>query len=94
MNDHSLINPLASRQKSASLRYRTSRRVNFASAENDVAIIKDIRITLQAVPAVIREKTWVIDRIGPESEHSVQDHNLSTPLHTERLADLNGAETR
>ena len=105
MNDHSLVNPLDGHRKGVSLRYRTSRRVNFASAQNGVAIIKDItvenrtgetlkdvRVTLQAVPAVIREKIWVIDRIGPGSEHSVQNHHLSTPLHTERLAGLNEAE--
>ncbi len=53
-----------------SLRHDALRRVNFASAQNDVAIIKeitvenptdepltDLRITLRAEPPIIREKT-------------------------------------
>lgn len=52
-------------------------RVNFASAQNDVSILKkvalqnntdqpvrDLTVVLRAEPPVIREKTWVIDRIG------------------------------
>ncbi len=86
-----------------SLRCDAARRVNFASAQNDVAIIKgitvvnptdegleDLRITLRAVPPIIREKTWVVDRVAPNSEFSVGD--LSTPLDIERLGRLDEAE--
>ena len=86
-----------------SLRHRALRRVNFASAQNDVAIIEgitvenptdealtDIRITLRAAPPVIREKTWTIDRVAPESHLSVRD--ISTPLDIERLKGLDEAE--
>ena len=86
-----------------SMRHRTLRRVNFASAQNDVAIIEevrvenpsdealtDIRITLRAVPPIIREKTWTIDRVAPKSHLSVRD--LSTPLDIERLKGLDEAE--
>ena len=86
-----------------SLRYHAMRRVNFASAQNDVAIIEgitvenptdealtDIRITLRAAPPIIREKTWTIDRVAPGSHLSVRD--ISTPLDIERLEGLDEAE--
>ena len=87
----------------ASLRHRAVQRVNFASAQNDVAIIEsitvenptdepltDIRITLRAAPPIIRERTWTIDRVLPGSDLSVRD--ISTPLDIERLEGLNEAE--
>ena len=86
-----------------SLRHHALRRVNFASAQNDVAIIEeitvenptdealtDIRITLRAAPPIIREKTWTIDRVAPGSHLSVRD--ISTPLDIERLEGLDEAE--
>ena len=86
-----------------SLRHHALRRVNFASAQNDVAIIEeitvenptdealtDIRITLRAAPPIIREKTWTIDRVAPGSHLSVRD--ISTPLEIERLEGLDEAE--
>ena len=86
-----------------SLRHHALRRVNFASAQNDVAIIEeitvenptdealtDIRITLRAAPPIIRERTWTIDRVAPGSHLSVRD--LSTPLDIERLEGLDEAE--
>ena len=76
--------------RAVSLRHHALLRVNFASAQNDVAIIEgltvknptdealtDIRIT------VIREKTWTIDRVAPGSHLSIRD--ISTPLDIERL---------
>ena len=82
--------------RAVSLRHHALRRVNFASAQNDVAIIEgltvknptdealtDIRITLRAAPPVIREKTWAIDRVAPGSHLSIRD--ISTPLDIERL---------
>ena len=86
-----------------SLRHHALRRVNFASAQNDVAIIEgvtvenptdealtDIKITLRAAPPIIREKTWAIDRVAPGSHLSVRD--ISTPLDIERLEGLDEAE--
>ena len=86
-----------------SLRHHALGRVNFASAQNDVAIIEeitvenptdealsDVRITLRATPPIIREKTWTIDRVAPGSHLSVRD--LSTPLDIERLEGLDEAE--
>ena len=86
-----------------SLRYQALRRVNFASAQNDVAIIKrlavdnaidepltDVRLTLRAAPPIIREKVWTVDRIGGASEFEVRD--VSTRLDFERLAGLDEAE--
>ena len=85
------------------LRHRALQRVNFASAQNDVAIVEgitvgnptdqpltDIRITLRAAPPIIRERTWTIDRVAPGSDLSVRD--ISTPLDIERLEGLNEAE--
>ena len=85
------------------LRHRALGRVNFASAQNDVAIVEevtvqnptdkaltDIRITLRAAPPIIRERTWSIDRVAPQSELPVSD--LSTPLDIERLQGLDEAE--
>ena len=89
--------------RAVSLRHYAVRRVNFASAQNDVAIIEgitienptdealtDIRITLRAAPPIIREKTWTIDRVVPGSHLSVRD--ISTPLDIERLEGLDEAE--
>ena len=86
-----------------SLSYRVLRRVNFASAQNDVAIIErfaidnptnaalvDVRITLRAAPPVIRERIWNVDRIEGESEFVIRD--LSAPLDIECLAGLDEAE--
>ena len=86
-----------------SLQYRALQRVNFASAQNDVAIIEeitvvnptdteltDLRITLRSVPPIIRERTWVIDRVAPEDSRSVDDK--STQLDIERLRGLDEAE--
>ena len=66
------------------LRHRAVERVNFASAQNGVAIIEkvcvdnptdaaliDVRITLRASSGIIREKTWHIDRVAPGSHYSV-----------------------
>ena len=87
----------------ASIRHRALRRVNFASAQNGVAIVEeiavenptdealtDIRITLRAAPPIIREKTWTIDRVAPGSQFPVRD--VSTSLDNERLKGLNEAE--
>jgi len=78
-------------------------KVNFASAQNDVAIIEriaidnptdeplaDVRVTLRAAPPIVREKIWSVDRIAPGSELSLRD--LSTSLDIERLAGLDEAE--
>ena len=78
-------------------------RVNFASAQNGIAVVKsivlknntedsfaDLTITLTANPPVIREKTWKIDRLAPESKITIND--LSTPLDIEHLSGLNEAE--
>ena len=78
-------------------------RVNFASAQNEIAVVKsivlknntedsfaDLTITLTAIPPVIREKTWKIDRLAPESEITIND--LSTRLDIEHLSGLNEAE--
>ncbi len=89
--------------KAVSLQHHALRRVNFASAQNDVAIIEkvrienptdqaltDIRITLRAAPPIIREKTWAVDRVASGSHLSVRD--LSTPLDIGRLKGLDEAE--
>ena len=86
-----------------SLDHRALGRINFASAQNDVAIIQrlavdnptddaitDVRITLRASPPIIREKTWNLDRIAAQQTFVVRE--LATPLDIERLAGLDEAE--
>ncbi len=88
---------------SVSIDYEVVSKVNFASAQNDVAIIQrlaidnptdeplvDVRVTLRAAPSIVREKIWSVDRIAPSSELPLRD--LSTPLDIERLAGLDEAE--
>ncbi|WP_347138260.1 DUF3320 domain-containing protein [Paracoccus sp. SSK6] len=78
-------------------------KVNFATAQNGVAVVKgleigntgtepvrDIRLTLSASPAILREKTWAVDRIAPGA--TVQLTDLETPLDTAMLAGLDEAE--
>ena len=89
--------------RAVSLNYRVVKKVNFASAQNDVAIIErvaidnpsdaplvDVRITLRAFPPIIREKIWTVDCIAQATELALPD--LSTPLDIERLAGLDEAE--
>ncbi len=89
--------------RDVSLISETRGRVNFASAQNDVRIIRRLairnstketltgaRVTLRATPPIIREKTWHLDRIQPGEEREV--HDTSTPLDIERLAGLDEAE--
>ncbi|AVI58428.1 DNA helicase (plasmid) [Paracoccus yeei] len=78
-------------------------KVNFASAQNGVAIVKqlgienpgpdpirDVRLTLSASPGLLRDKTWAIDRIA--SGTTVQLADLDTPLDTALLGGLDEAE--
>jgi very-short-patch-repair endonuclease len=78
-------------------------KVNFATAQNGVAVIKDlsienlgpdavesVRLHLTARPAILREKTWVIDRIAAGS--SVRISDLETPLDPVMLSGLDEAE--
>lgn len=80
-----------------------ARRITFASAQNAVPIIRAIRIrntteaplsklclTLKAQPRFCREKSWTVDRIGPEGEVSLSDRDLTLDLTF--LAGLNEAE--
>ena len=86
-----------------SLECQALRRVNFACAQNDVAIVRrlavhngtddplaGVRITMRATPPIIRERSWVLDRIAPRSDHEVSD--TSAVLDIVRLAGLNEAE--
>lgn len=78
-------------------------KVNFASAQNGVAIIKrfgvenpgadpveGVRLTLSASPAILREKSWTIDRIPAATTIWLND--LETPLDTTLLGGLDEAE--
>lgn len=78
-------------------------KVNFATAQNGVAVIKrlgiengraepieNIRLTLSANPAILREKTWTIDRIPAGTTLQLTD--LETPLDTTLLGGLDEAE--
>lgn len=52
--------------------------------------LTDVRITLRAAPPIVRERIWIVDRIGSKAEFTVRD--LTTPLDIERLAGLDEAE--
>ena len=94
---------LEQRQGQVSLTWETVRRVNFACTQNNVAVIQrlcihndmavplvGVRVTIRATPAVIRLRTWNVDRIAPRSSYEVSD--LRIELDIERLAELNEAE--
>ena len=91
------------RQAPVSLECEMLHRVNFACTQNDVAIVRrltvrnrtedtlsGVRVTMRAIPPVIRQKRWFLDRIAPRSEHKVSDTGVE--LDFERLARLNEAE--
>ncbi|RRH73823.1 DUF3320 domain-containing protein [Falsigemmobacter faecalis] len=78
-------------------------KVNFATAQNGVAVIKrlsienpgpdpvaGLRLTLTASPAIFREKTWTIDRIAAGTTLNLSD--LETPLDNALLGGLDEAE--
>ncbi|WP_339948029.1 DUF3320 domain-containing protein [uncultured Albimonas sp.] len=80
-----------------------AKRVNFASAQNNVAVLHEIRLTngsevaqtgikvrASAEPDVFRAKAWTIDRLAPGAEIALTD--LATELDIARLSALNEAE--
>ena len=86
-----------------SLQLQTTHRVNFASAQNDVPVIKslslhntgehaleNLTINLKSHPPVIRPKTWTIDRLG--ADQSLDLNDLTTPLDIQLLSGLNETE--
>jgi len=85
------------------LEKRVNGKVNFAMAQNNASVLHslcihntgdlaatNVSLTLRANPAVLRDKTWQIDRIRP-GEH-VELSDLVTPLDTAILGGLNEAE--
>lgn len=77
--------------------------VNFASAQNDIPVVRAIKVEnqtedafegltlrLSATPPVIQPKSWTLDHLGAGEEVALPD--LSTTLDTEKLAGLNEAE--
>lgn len=85
------------------LHFDAAKRVNFASAQNDIPVIRslsvknetdeaisDVTIKLVTSPEVIRPKSWVIDRIAPDQ--GIELNDLSTPLDIEKLNGLNETE--
>lgn len=80
-----------------------ARKVNFASAQNGVSVLRRLRIAntgdqaasaitlhLTATPPILRDKTWRIDRVAAGAEINLAD--LETPLDTAILAGLDEAE--
>lgn len=80
-----------------------ARKVNFASAQNGAAVIKELRVhnpgpaalervevELTATPAILRPKVWRIDRIAPGTTVTIAD--LDTPLDPAILGGLDEAE--
>ena len=94
---------LEDRQRPVSLTCETLTRVNFACTQNDVALVRrlcvhngtdapleKVRVTMRAIPPVIRQRDWFLDRVAPGSDHEVAD--VGVELDIERLAGLNEAE--
>ena len=81
----------------------TSPKVNFASSQNGVSVIKklslrnqsncnleNVVVSVECLPNIIRAKSWNIDRIVAGNDCVIS--NLETPLDTELLSGLNEAE--
>ena len=77
--------------------------LSYASWQNEIPVLRalsvinqlpesfsDCELTLQATPPFLRSKTWVLDRIRPESETELGDRDLE--LDAEYLNGLNEAE--
>ena len=77
--------------------------VNFASAQNDIPVIRGLslrnngqraatglKVRVTAAPPVIRARAWVIGDLAPGDELSL--HDLATPLDAEKLSGLNETE--
>ena len=88
---------------SVRLQIDMAKKVNFASAQNNVPVLKalsvtnttdeafdNIQISLTVSPAVIRPRTWIIDRLP--SAGSIELRDLATPLGVQQLAGLNETE--
>jgi hypothetical protein len=80
-----------------------ARKVNFASAQNGVSVLRRLQIAntgdqaasaimlhLTATPPILRDKTWRIDHVAAGAEINLAD--LETPLDTAILAGLDEAE--
>lgn len=81
-----------------------AKRVNFASAQNNVAVLHslkienttdqpltDLKVTVSSHPPVFAATTWNIEGIAAQTNLSLPD--LSTPLDNAMLSQLNEAET-
>ena len=97
------FNPEGKQEPTISLELEHASCVNFASAQNDIPVIRtltikndgreplnDLQLRVTASPSVIRPKIWAIDSLAPEETLSLQD--LGTPLDTEKLSGLNETE--
>ena len=103
MNDTSEepTDPLPENQ--VDLKIETVGRVNFASAQNSVAILRSVTVAnsgvnalegltleLAAEPAFVKPKAWAIERIAPGETHDIADRVLA--LDHAMLGGLNEAE--
>ncbi|WP_299261515.1 DUF3320 domain-containing protein [uncultured Kushneria sp.] len=90
-------------QKSLLLTLITAEKVNFASSQNGVSVIKKIvlenqtdkplenlTVELTCKPSLLRPKTWKLDRLPSGGRQEL--HDLETPLDTVLLGGLNEAE--
>lgn len=100
----SLVAGEEGRPSGVSLAVSVATKVNFASSQNGVSILKSLSLhnlsdlpldglTLEVhcSPGLIRPRTWTIDRLPAGARQELRD--LETPLDTALLAGLNEAET-
>lgn len=82
----------------------TTDKVNFASSQNGVSVLKklvlenqsdvpleNLTVELTCQPGLLRPKVWKLDRLAPGTQQAL--HDLETPLDTVLLGGLNEAET-
>ncbi|MFP8967209.1 DUF3320 domain-containing protein [Pokkaliibacter sp. CJK22405] len=94
---------LAQSESAVSVKFVTTAKVNFASSQNGISIVKhlslqnissepieNITVTVSCLPDIISQKSWTIDRIKPDESFELYD--LETHLNASLLKSLNEAE--
>ncbi|WP_138468940.1 DUF3320 domain-containing protein [Poseidonocella sp. HB161398] len=97
------VEPRLEQEDVLELCFDTSARVNFASAQNGVSILRTLSlanrgqrqlegltVTLESAPALLRPRSWTLDRLSPGDMRALP--GLETVLDDQILAGLDEAE--